>query len=80
MENTTDHEKILREVPEPKSPLEILQACTGLAVGMTTLVASIKATNSRSVTVLEEQQRTRMHLARSLDLVARAIIPDRLRA
>ena len=48
----TDYEKVLRELPEPTTPLQILQSCSSLAVGLTTLVASLKATNDRSATIL----------------------------
>ena len=69
----TDYEKVLRELPEPTTPLEVLQSCSSLAVGLTSLVASLKTTNERSLATLQDQQRSRLELARALETVAAAI-------
>ena len=44
-----------------------------LSVGITSLVASLKATHTQGINILQEQSQTRADLARALDLVARAI-------
>ena len=69
----TDYENVLRGLPEPSTPLEVLQACSSLEVGITSLVAVLKSTNERSLEVLQDQQRSRQELARALEVVAAAI-------
>ena len=74
LEVTPEQASVLKEAMEhPKTALEVLQACTDLSVGITTLVASLKATHTQGIAILQEQSQTRGDLARSLDLVARAI-------
>ena len=74
LEVTPEQASVLKEAMEhPKTALEVLQACTDLSVGITTLVASLKATHTQGINILQEQSQTRGDLARSLDLVARAI-------
>ena len=51
----------------------VLKEATELSVGITSLVASLKATHTQSINILQEQSQTRADLARALDLVARAI-------
>ena len=68
---TPEQAAVLKEAKEnPKTALEVLQACTELLVGITSLV---KATHTQSINILQEQSQTRADLARALDLVARAI-------
>ena len=71
---TPEQAAVLKEAREnPKTALEVLQACTELSVGITSLVASLKATHTQGINILQEQSQTRADLARALDLVARAI-------
>ena len=51
----------------------VLKEATELSAGITSLVASLKATHTQSINILQEQSQTRADLARALDLVARAI-------
>ena len=73
VEDRTDYTNILRGLPEPTTPLEILQSCSSLAVGLTTVVATLKSTNERSIELLQDQRASRLELARALEVVAAAI-------
>ena len=50
---TPEQASVLKEAMEhPKTALEVLQACTDLSVGITTLVASLKATHTQGINIL----------------------------
>ena len=71
---TAEQAEVLKEAREnPKTALEVLHACTELSMGITSLVASLKATHTQGIKILKEQSQTREDLARALDLVAKAI-------
>ena len=72
-EDKTDYEGLIRSLPDPASPLEVIQACSSLGVGLTSLAAAVKSTNERSLEVLQDQQRSWQELARALDVMSTAI-------
>ena len=59
--------------PNPESPLEVLSACTSLAVGVTSMVAALKTSSEKLEVLIGNTQSLQNDMVRSMDTLAKAI-------
>ena len=59
--------------PNPESPLEVLSACTSLAVGVTSMVAALKTSSEKFDVLIGNTQSLQNDLFRSMDVLAKSI-------
>ena len=59
--------------PNPESPLEVLSACTSLAVGVTSMVAALKTSSEKLEVLISNTQSLQNDLVRSMEAIATSI-------
>ena len=67
--------KTIRDITEfdPKSPTEVLAACNAVAIGLTSLVASIEGATDKVHNLTAESQKLQNDLRNSMATLAQAI-------
>ena len=67
--------KDLRKISDcdPRNPTEVLAACNGLAIGLTTLVAAIKSNTDRMNLVINQGQAVQVDLCKSMLTLSQSI-------
>ena len=67
--------RVKLNVPEPnaESPLEVLSACTSLAVGVTSMVGALKARSEKLEVLITNTQSLQNDLVRSMEGIATAV-------